>query len=97
MTVQPLRDFILVEKPTEKEERLGSGVLYKPATIENKVLTALVLAVGSGKVALDGTIVPLEVKAGDRVVFNKNYATEVEAGGETVLLLREEQIFAVIR
>ncbi len=97
MTVQPLRDFIIVTKPVEKEETIAGGLLYRPATSEQKVLTAEVLAVGSGKVAFDGTIVPLEVKVGDKVVFNKNFATEVTAGNETVLLLREEQIFAVIR
>lgn len=90
--IQPLRDFILVEKPVEKEEKVG--LIYKPATAETKVVQAKVLAVGSGRVALDGTIVPLEVKAGDTVIFNKNYATEVSDGN---LLLREEQLYAVVR
>jgi chaperonin GroES len=96
MTIQPLRDFILVEKPAETEKRSAGGIIV-PGTSEAKVLTARVLAVGSGKVALDGTVVPLEVKVGDSVVFNKNFATEINAGSETVLLLREEQIFAVVR
>jgi len=96
MTIQPLRDFIIVEKTVETEKRTASGIIM-PGTSENKVLTAKVLAVGSGKVALDGTVIPLEVQVGDSVVFNKNYATEITAGSETVLLLREEQIFAVVR
>jgi chaperonin GroES len=96
MSIQPLRDFIIVEKVAETEKRSAGGIIV-PGTSEAKVLTATVLAVGSGKVAFDGTVIPLEVKVGDSVVFNKNFATEVTAGSETVLLLREEQIFAVIR
>ncbi len=96
MTIQPLRDFIIVEKAAETEKRTTGGIIV-PGTSEAKVLTARVLAVGSGKVALDGSVIPLEVKVGDSVVFNKNFATEITAGNETVLLLREEQIFAVVR
>lgn len=96
MTIQPLRDFIIVEKAPETEKRSAGGIIV-PGTSEAKVLTARVLAVGSGKVALDGTVVPMEVKVGDSVVFNRNFATEITAGSETVLLLREEQIFAVVR
>ena len=97
MTIQPLRDFILVEKPAEKEETIAGGLLYRPATSEQKVVSALVLAVGSGKIVADGSVVPLEVKAGDQVIFNKNFATEISSGGTTVLLLREDQLYAVVR
>lgn len=96
MSVQPLRDFIVVAKPVE-EERTESGLIFKPATADTKVVKSTVLAVGSGRVTASGTVVPLEVKVGDVVVFNKSYATDLTEGGQTVLLLREEQVLAVLR
>lgn len=92
MSIQPLRDFILVEKPVEKEEKVG--LIYKPATAETKIVRATVLAVGSGALANDGKSIPLEVKAGDTVVFNKSFATEIADG---VLIIREDQLLAIVR
>lgn len=86
---QPLRDMIIVSKD-EQAKTTASGLYI--AHTEEKVVEGTVLSVGSGKVTADGTVIPLEVKPGDRVVFNKNFATEVTKNGETVLLLREEQI-----
>jgi chaperonin GroES len=95
MSIQPLRDFILVTKQAEEEK---IGMIYRPATAsESKIVRGTVLAVGSGRVASDGTIIPLEVKVGDTVVFNRNFATELTDGGETALVLREDQILCVVR
>lgn len=96
MSIQPLRDFIVVAKPVE-DERTESGLIYKPATADSKIVKSRVLAVGSGRVTMAGTLVPLEVTAGDTVVFNKNHATELTEGSQTVFVLREDQVLAVLR
>lgn len=96
MSMKPLRDFILVSK-TPDEEKTASGLIYKPATVENKVVQGTVVAVGSGRVTSTGSVVPLEVKVGDVVHFNKNMATELTDGTDAVLLLREESVFCVSR
>lgn len=94
--IQPLRDFILVTKQPE-EDRAPGSLIYKPATAEAKIVKATVLAVGSGALANDGKSIPLEVKVGDTVVFNKNFATEITEGSDSALIIREDQLLAVIR
>jgi len=96
MNVHPLRDFIVVAKEPE-EQTTPSGLLYKPANLEAKTIKGKVLAVGSGRLTSDGTVVPLEVKVNDVVLFNKNYATEVTEGKDPVLVLREDQVLCVLR
>lgn len=96
MSIQPLRDFIVVSKTVE-DEKVAGGLLYKPATSEAKIIKGVVLAVGSGRLTGDGSVVPLEVKSGETVLFNRNFATELTEGSETVLLLREDQILCVLR
>jgi chaperonin GroES len=95
MTVQPIRDFIVVSKNSEQEERRPSGIVL--VATETKNVTGTVLAVGSGRVSMNGTVVPLEVNVGDKVVFNKNTATEVKDGHETVLVLREDQVICILK
>jgi chaperonin GroES len=95
MNFQPLRDFVVVAK--EEGPKQTPGGLFMPATVEDKIVTGTVTAVGSGRVSLDGTTIPLEVKLGDRIAFNRNMATEVKVDGETTLLLREDQILCVIK
>lgn len=94
--LQPLRDFIVVsvEKPTE-EKKVGS--LFMPATIEEKIVTGSIVAAGSGYLTDSGTVVPLEVKAGDKILFNKQMSVEVKHNGETMYLLREEHVLSVVR
>lgn len=96
MSIQPLRDFVLVSKE-DAEEKTPGGLIYRPATVEDKIIKGLVIAVGSGRVGTDGVVVPLEVHVGDRVVFNKNFATELTNGGETALILREDQILCIVK
>jgi chaperonin GroES len=94
MTIQPLRDFVVVTKQAEDEK---VGMLFRPANVEAKIVKGKVLAVGSGRVATDGTVVPLEIKVGDTIMFNKNFATEITEGAETVLILREDQVYCISR
>lgn len=95
MNVQPLRDFVVVAKDDAVTQTPGG--LFVPAIVEDKIVTGTVVSVGSGRVAADGTVVPLEVKAGDKIAFNRNFATELKLGGETCHLLREDQILCVIK
>lgn len=94
MNVKPLREFVVVSK-VEQEHKTPSG-LFVPTSVD-KMGKGTVLAVGSGKVTANGSIVPLEVQVGDVVIFNSAFATEVKADDGTVLLLREENVVAVIK
>lgn len=95
MSLKPLRDFMVVAvvKDSEKTE---SGLLFKPSSVEEKIVTGKVLAIGSGYLTDSGTIVPLEVKVGDSIMFNKNMSVEVKHNGEAAFLLREEHVLSVI-
>lgn len=96
MNVKPLRDFVVVSKETVTETKTASGIVM--VTHVEKVAKGTVLAVGSGLLATNGSVVPLEVQVGDQVAFNSNLATELKTDdGTTVLLLREEQLLAVIK
>lgn len=95
MSLQPLRDFILVSV-VKPEEKTQSG-LYIPVTIDEKIVSGKVLAVGSGYLTDSGSIVPLEVKAGDSIMFNKQMSVEVKHDGTTMHLLREEHVLSVVR
>lgn len=94
MAVIPIRDFIVVSKDAGPE-KTPSGLYI--AHTEEKNVTGTVLSVGSGRVSMNGTVVPLEVKTGDRVMFNKNMATEVKEGDNAVFVLREDQVICVVR
>lgn len=95
MSLQPLRDFIVVSVPKATEEKVG--LIYKPSTVEEKIVTGTVVAAGSGHLTGDGAIVPLEVKTGDSILFNKQMSVEVKHNGETMYLLREEHVLSVVR
>lgn len=95
MSVKVLRDFVVVSKDAEKESLSPGGIIHVVVSSEKNV-TGVGLSVGSGRITMNGTIVPLEVQAGDRVVFNKNTATEVKDGHNTVFVLREDQVVCVL-
>lgn len=95
MSVKPLRDFVVVSKD-DAPKQTASGLFIAPVADE-KVVTGEVLEVGSGLIAGDGSVIPLEVKAGDKIAFNKNMAVEVKSGGSTYFLLREEHVLCIIR
>lgn len=90
MSIEPIRDQIAVTKQ-EAATQTASG-LYVPTTVDEKVVVGVVKAVGTGRIALNGVEVPLVIKVGDKVKFNRSLATEVSHDGETVLIIREEQI-----
>lgn len=95
MSLKPLRDFIVVSVPKVLEEKVG--LIIKPLTIDEKIVTGTILAAGSGYLTDSGTVVPLEVQAGDSVLFNKQMSVEIKHNGETVYLLREEHVLSVVR
>lgn len=95
MNVRPLHDRILVQRLEDKEEKSGGGIII-PDTAKEKPQRGKVTAVGNGKTLDDGTRVALEVKKGDQVLFGKYAGTEVKIEGTEYLILREDDILAVI-
>ena len=94
MKIRPLQDRVIVRRV--KEEEKTKGGLYIPDTAKEKPIEATVVAVGNGKVLEDGKVRPLDVKAGDRVLFSKYGGTEVKIDGEEHLIMREDDILGVI-
>ena len=92
MSLKPLNDRVLVKR-LESEERTASG-LYIPDTAKEKPSKGEVVAVGPGKHADDGKLVPMAVKVGD--IFNKYAGTEVKIDGAEHLVMREDDILAII-
>jgi len=90
---KPVRNMILVSKK-DAEEKTPSGLFIVEA--EEKISTGTVVAVGSGHLTSGGVTVPLEVKEGDVVAFNKNMAVEITVEGQKLLLLREDQVYCVL-
>ena len=94
MKIRPLHDRILVKRLDE--ETKTSGGLFIPDSAKEKPIQAKVIAVGAGKRDKDGKVIPLDVKAGDKVLFSKYSGTEVKIDGEEHLIMREEDILGVI-
>jgi len=94
MKVKPLNDRVLVKRT--EELTVTKGGIYIPDTAKEKPIEGIIKAVGSGKIADDGTRVPLTVKAGDRVLFNKYAGSEIKVEGEDFLMMREDDILAII-
>ena len=94
MSIRPLHDRILIKR-LEEETKTAGGLII-PDTAKEKPIQARVVAVGSGKRDKDGKVHPLEVKAGDRVLFAKYSGTEVKIDGEEHLILREDDLLAIL-
>jgi chaperonin GroES len=94
MKVRPLQDRLLVRR-VEEQERTKGGIII-PDTAKERPLEGEVLAVGNGKRLEDGTLVPLDVKKGDRILFGKYSGTEIKVDGVEHLILREEEVLGVI-
>jgi chaperonin GroES len=94
MKVRPLHDRVLVKR-IEEEERTKGGIII-PDTAKEKPMQGEVIAVGKGKVTEDGKVLPLEVKEGDRILFSKYAGTEVKIDGEEHLIMREDDILAIL-
>ena len=95
MRMRPLHDRVIVKR-LEEEEKTKGGIII-PDTAKEKPIEGKVIAVGDGKIKENGTKVPLEVKAGDLVLFAKYAGTEVKLDGEELLMMKEDDILAIIQ
>jgi len=94
MKIRPLHDRVIVKR-LEEEEKTKGGIII-PDTAKEKPIEGRVIGVGDGRVKKDGTRIALEVKKGDRILFTKYGGTEVKIEGEEHLMMREDDILAVI-
>ncbi|MCX7823349.1 MAG: co-chaperone GroES [Syntrophobacterales bacterium] len=94
MKLRPLNDRVVVKR-IEEEQKTAGGIII-PDTAKEKPIQGEIIAVGTGKLMEDGSRRPLDVKVGDRVLFGKYAGTEVKVGVEEFLIMREEDILAVI-
>jgi chaperonin GroES len=94
MKIRPLQDRVIVKR-LEEEEKTKGGIII-PDTAKEKPQEGKVIAVGKGKLTEEGKLIPLDVKAGDRILFGKYSGTEVKIEGEEHLIMREEDILGVI-
>ena len=95
MKIRPLHDRLVVKRVPEEEKTKGGIII--PDTAKEKPVEGEVVAVGQGKVLEDGKLRPLDVKAGDRILFGKYSGTEIKINGEEHLILREEEVLGVIQ
>ena len=94
MNVRPLQDRILVRRVEETEKTRGGIII--PDSAKERPLEGNVIAVGSGKRLEDGTLVKLDVKAGDRILFGKYAGTEIKVDGVDHIIIREDEVLGVI-
>jgi chaperonin GroES len=94
MGIRPLQDRVIVKR-LEEEQKTKGGIII-PDTAKEKPIEGKVIAVGNGKVQEDGKVRPLDVKAGDTILFSKYAGTEIKIDGVEHLIMREEDILGVI-
>ena len=94
MKVRPLHDRLIVKR-LEEEEKTKGGIII-PDTAKEKPIEGKVIAAGTGRLNKDGKKMPMEVKTGDRILFAKYAGTEVKMDGEEYLMMKEEDVLAVI-
>ena len=94
VSIKPLEDRIVV-KSVEAEQTTASGLVI-PDTAKEKPQEGLVVSVGAGKLQEDGTLRKLEIKAGDKVLFNKYSGSDIKIDGTEHLILREDDVLAII-
>jgi chaperonin GroES len=94
MNARPLHDRLIVRRLDEGEQQSGGIII--PDSAKEKPQRGTVIAAGNGKMNKDGRRVPLDVKAGDMILFGKYTSQEVKLDGEEYLILREDEVFAVI-
>lgn len=94
MNIKPLGDRVVIQ-PSEHEERTKGGIVL-PDTAKEKPQEGKVVAIGLGKKTEEGKIVPLSVKVGDKVLYGKYSGTEISVSGDEYLIMREEDILAII-
>ena len=94
MKVRPLHDRVIVKR-IEEEDKTKGGIII-PDTAKEKPIEGKIVAAGNGKVLENGSKVPLEVKKGDRVLFGKYAGTDIMVDGEEHLIMREDDIIAIM-
>lgn len=94
MALRPLHDRIIVKRV--EEEQKTAGGLFIPETAKEKPQRGQIVAAGHGKKTEDGKVIPMDVKVGDTVLFGKYAGTEVKVDGEELLMMREDDILAVV-
>ena len=94
MKIRPLHDRLIVKR-LEEEEKTKGGIII-PDTAKEKPIEGKVIAVGKGKIQEDGTKIPMEVKKGDRILFAKYAGNEVKIDGEEHLIMKEDDVLAII-
>jgi len=94
MKIKPLHDRVIVKRVQEEEKTKGGIII--PDTAKEKPVEGKVVAAGDGKITEDGKKLPLEVKKGDRVLFGKYAGTEINIDGEEHLIMKEDDIIALV-
>ncbi|MFM2110021.1 MAG: co-chaperone GroES [Gammaproteobacteria bacterium] len=94
MKIRPLHDRVIVKRL--EEERTSPGGIVIPDSATEKPSQGKVIAIGKGKILEDGSVRALDVKVGDKILFGKYSGTEVKVDGEDLLVMREEDIMAII-
>ncbi|MFP4081031.1 MAG: co-chaperone GroES [Ectothiorhodospira sp.] len=95
MNIRPLHDRVIIKRM--EEERTTPGGIVIPDSAAEKPIRGEVMAVGNGKILENGDVRPLDLKVGDKVIFGKYSGTEVKVDGEDLLVMREEDVMAVIQ
>jgi chaperonin GroES len=93
--IRPLADRLIVKRLEEQDQKSAGGIII-PDTAKEKPQEGKVVAVGRGKLNEDGKVIPLDVKAGDRILFGKYSGSEVKIDGEEHLILREEDVLGIV-
>ena len=94
MKIRPLHDRILIKR-VEEEQKTAGGIII-PDTAKEKPQEGRVVAVGTGKVTDEGKVIPLEVSAGDRILFSKYSGSEINLDGEEHLIIRQDDVLAIL-
>ena len=94
MKIRPLHDRVIVKRL--EEERTSPGGILIPDTAAEKPVQGKIVAVGKGKILDDGNVRALDVKVGDKILFGKYTGTDIKIDGEEVLILREDEVLAVL-
>jgi chaperonin GroES len=93
--IRPLADRLIVKRLEEQEQKSAGGIII-PDTAKEKPQEGKVIAVGKGRVNDEGKVLPLDVKAGDRILFGKYSGSEIKIDGEEHLILREEDVLGIV-
>jgi chaperonin GroES len=94
MNIRPLHDRIIVDRLDDGEQQVGGIII--PDSAKEKPQRGTVVAAGNGRLAKDGTVVPLDVKAGDQILFGKYSGQEIRLDGQDLFIMKEDDVLAVI-